>query len=203
MQFIKQLTNLLLIATIVGLGSCASEKTVSVRKAKSESGLDKFNSNYDYEKDATGLMRAVSDEKSQYSRKVEFAGTNQKVTGQDYSKQSYRKKRWGQKSEYGTSKYQGRKDSNMGESPYYVQQAKVNQQQSRFSGSRYGTSGYATNESNYASASNRSNNATSKTSGYVTSKSGYSEPLIMSKKDYSKISQGKMSVKQTNTMLGR
>ena len=203
MQSIKQITHFLTIASVAMLASCASEKTVSVRKAKADSGLDKFNSNYDYEKDETGLMRAVSDQKSQYSRKEGFAGTNQKVTGKDYNKQSYRKKRWGQKSDYQTTEYQGRKESGLGDSPYYVQQAKINREQSRFSGSQYGTSGYETGAANVASGARRSSNLAGKTSGYVSSQGNYSEPLIMSKQDYSRVSQGKMSVQQTNSMLGR
>jgi len=203
MQFLRQLTHLFLIASIAGLASCASQKTVSVRKAKSDSGLDKFNSNYDYEKDKDGMMRAVSDDKSQYSRKEGFSGTKQVTTGKDYNKLSYRKKRWGQKSEYGKSQFQGKKDSRYGDSPYYVQQARMNNQQSRFGGSQYGTSGYATGEANVASGARRNNNSGRKTSGYVTTQGEYSKGIIMSKKDYTRISQGKMSVQQTNSMLGR
>ncbi len=182
--------------------SCASQKKVTMRKAKAESGLDKFNSNYDYEKDESGLMRAVSDDKSQYSRKQGFTGTKD-VQGKDYNKVGYRKKRWGQKTEYGKSQFQGKKDSNYGDSPYYVQQARMNQQKSRFEGSKYGTSGYATSNANVATGNNRNSNYAGRTSGYVTSRENYAEPLIMSKQQYSKISQGKMSVKQTNSMLGR
>ncbi len=203
MQLIKQFTNLITIASVAIVASCASQKTVSVRKAKSESGLDKFNANYDYEKDESGLMRAVSDDKSQYSRKEGFSGTKQVTTGKDYNKVSYRKKRWGQKSDYGTSQYQGKKDNKLGDSPYYVQQARMNQQQSTYSGSQYGTSGYSTGEANLVTGARRSNTSGSKTSGYVTTQDEYNKGVIMSKKDYSRISQGKMSVQQTNSLLGR
>ena len=198
----KSLFNIYSVIALASLllASCASKKTVTLKQVKATSGLEKYNSNYDYVKDENGLMRASSDQKSQFSRDKKFAGT-QDFSGKDYSKKSYRKKRWGETSQYDKKSYAGNNNSEYKRSPYYVQQQSKLGGESRYSGNQYEKQGYTVDRTaNVATGNNKVSKAPS---GYVTSRANYPDPVIMSKSQYSKVNGGKLTVKETNSMLGR
>jgi len=196
MHSLKPLTMTLGLIAVCIATSCSSQQTVTVNKAKAQSGLDKFNSNYDYAKDENGLLRATSNQQSQYSRKRQFSGSDNVASGANYDKKSYRKKRWGQKSNYNSEQYQGNTDYD--KTPFYVQQARANREQSRFSQNEFAANDYSTGTANAASGARRNSNVKHSASGYVTSQQDYPDPLILSKDDYTKL-----SVQQTNVLLGR
>lgn len=203
MNFSKSILNTLACVAIVFTASCANEKTVTTKKARATSGLDKYNSNYEYTKDKNGLMRATSNKQSQFSRGKQFAGTRD-YSGKDYNKKDYRTKRWGQKSDYSAQQYQGKRDSNYGNSPYYVNQARIANRDSRYSNNNYGTGSYKAGNAHEGTGSRRNSNVSKGASGYVSSQGKYPQPLIMSKDQYTKINQQKqLTVRQSNSMLGR
>jgi len=178
------------------LASCASERTVSNKTSRSTEGLDKYNSNYEYTKDKNGLMRAQSGQRSQYESQVNHV-SNRNFSGKNYSKNEFQASGWQGNSTYQSKKYQGKTDgSRFQHAPQFVQnQANYNK---RFNGSK--TSHYSGNQ--YAKGGTYNTGAAHVNRNphhYGKDKTTlYSDPVILTPQQ-----QSQLSVKETNSMLGR
>jgi len=199
MNFSKLLRNkVFLSATACFIASCASEKTVSHSKVRT--GLDKYNNGYSLEKGEHGMMQSNSNKESHFNRQSSFAGARD-FSGKDYSKESYRKKRWGGNTGYAAKKYGGNTDgSRFQYSPHYVNRNAVALADGQFYGTGNNTSRY--NDSRFASSGEKANEgrvSLIKTgeSGYVSSQST-AQPRIISKDDYSKL-----GINESKRLLGR
>lgn len=186
-----------LVVTVFAFASCASEKTVTQSKVRS--GLDQYNNGYDIEKGDHGMMRSGSDKVSHYDRKSTNIGVRD-FSGKNYNKESYRKERWGGNKDYASKQYGGNTDAGrFKHSPYYVSRstrAQANGQYANANNSQFNTGKYTVSK-NKANES-RANAVKTGSSGYVTSRNRATKPLVMSKDDYNKLSVG-----DTNHMLGR
>ena len=187
-----------MVLAVFVFASCASEQTVT--SSTKRSGLDKFNNGYDIEKGAHGMMRSGSDKVSQYDRKASNIGSRD-FSGKDYSKQSYRKKRWGGNKGYNAKQYGGNTDgSKFQHAPDYVYRnvrAQGNGEYANANNSHYKQTGEFASASERASEGN-SNAVKTGSSGYVRSRNNRPEPLIMSKDDYNKL-----NINDSKRLLGR
>ena len=127
--------------------------------------------------------------------KGEFS-TARNFKGKDYGKESYRKKRWGNNTDYNTKQYAGNTDgSQFKSSPHYVQkQALAGSRDSRFNRSKFGTNSVAKSNAQETNSTSVKKGQ----SGYVSSRGDYGDTRVMSKKEYAEL-----SVRQTNSLLGR
>lgn len=157
--------------------------------------MEKYGGDYEYTKDKNGMMRATSDKQSEFASKGEFS-TARNFKGKDYGKESYRKKRWGNNTDYNTKQYAGNTDgSQFKSSPHYVQkQALAGSRDSRFNRSKFGTNSVAKSNAQETNSTSVKKGQ----SGYVSSRGDYGDTRVMSKKEYAEL-----SVRQTNSLLGR
>jgi len=124
--------------------------------------------------------------------------------GKDYSKQSFKKENYANKADYSKQSFQGNKSAaGYSGSPYYVKQASDRSETSTFNNSNFNTSGYRTGASTAVTSANRNSNFSNTRNAYTASKSGYKEPLIISRDDYNNSQKAKLTVKQSNSLLGR
>lgn len=176
--------------------SCASERTVSNQTTRATTGLNKYNSNYEYAKDENGLMRAQSSQRSQYESQVNHVN-NRNFSGKNYSKNEFHAAGWKGNSTYQSVKYKGKTDgSRFKHAPQFVQnQANYNQKYSGTKSSHYSGNQYATGSAYRTGAAHVNKNPHHYAKDKTTN---YSNPVIMSPRQ-----QAQLSVKETNSMLGR
>lgn len=186
-----------LVLSVLLFVSCASERTVKTSEVRT--GLDQYNNGYDMEKGEHGMMQAGSEKISEYEGKLSNIGARD-FSGKNYTKESYRKERWGGNTKYNAQEYAGNTDgSRFQHSPYYVDRnsrARDNGNYAAANGSEFATS-------DFGGASSRAierNSADVKTnaSGYVTSRNNKPQPQVISKDDFNKL-----SISESKAMLGR
>ena len=180
--------------------SCGSQRKVTNSKVRATAGLDKYNSNYEYTKDANGLQRVTSNSRSQYDKGKSASIGARGYNGKNYGKQSYRKKRWGGNDSYDVSQYGGKTDGSR------FQHAPLTVSRDGKSSQSYGSynkrGGYRTGQ--YATSGayeQRAQAARTKQSDYAATRGNggkRAKAPVMSKQQYAEI-----NIKQTRGLLGR
>ncbi len=180
---------------VICLVSCASKQTITNKKVRATSGVEKYTGDYEYTKDKNGMIRATSDKQSDFSKKGAYA-VSRDYKGKSYGKENYRKKRWGNNTGYNTKQYGGNLDgSQFKNSPHYVQkQALAGSRDSRFNRSEFGTNSVSKTNAREGSA----NTVKKGQSGYVSNRGDFSKKRVLSKKQYAEL-----TIQQTNSLLGR
>ena len=190
-QILIKLSIVLLGMVFASCGGSNSGSTISQKKVRS--GLDKYNNGYDLEKGEHGMMRSKSTKKSHLNNlRASVAGGT--VNKTDYSKASYRKKRWG-----GESSYDKKSFNNTGAYNAAAYKASKNNSFDK---------GYSAGASNFQGQNYATNNNTQErnagyvrkgSSGYVTSrKNATKQPVIFDRDDYNQL-----KVSESNSLLGR
>ncbi|MGB0992873.1 MAG: hypothetical protein ACPG32_10445 [Akkermansiaceae bacterium] len=188
--------SILVLPIALMLMSCASERTVTKSKVKKDAwGKD---SGWSMGKDEDGNMVAKSDRRSEFEgRSSSIAGSGRDFGGKDYTKKSYRKKRWGGNTIFNKKSYEGNTDASRYKTePWFVQQqARAQGQRSAADGKSYRTGIFGTGSAREQSA-NRMEHKSDAHTAYR--KRVYKQPGITHWKN-----QQGLSVKDTNRMLGR
>ena len=175
----------------ISCGGSNSGSTISQKKVRS--GLDKYNNGYDLEKGEHGMMQSKSTKKSNLNNlRASVAGGT--VNKTDYSKASYRKKRWGG----GGSSYDKKSFNNTGGYNTAAYRASKNNNFDK---------GYSAGGSNFQGQSYTTSNNTQErnagyvrtgNSAYVTSRKNATNPVIIDRDDYNQL-----RVSESNSLLGR
>ncbi|BDS08913.1 hypothetical protein NT6N_39530 [Oceaniferula spumae] len=118
------LISLARLTVVVGLGaclvSCGSEQTVTKEQVRKDAWGNKETFSVGKDKDGNPMMK--SDRRSSMEGKTSHMASNRDFAGKDYSKTSYRKKRWGGNTIFGRKKYEGNTDaSRYKQEPWFVQ----------------------------------------------------------------------------------
>jgi len=186
------------LAVAVLCVSCASQKTVTNSRARATSGLDKYNSNYEYKKDENGLMRATSTKRSQYdiNQTVNYRGRD--YSGKRYNTKDFRKNRWGGKDRYQVSAYNGNIDgSRFQHAPVTVDQgARSSKNYGNYRKVDYRTGQYST----VAAYEGSARQIRTKKSGYAYRQEvqNRKRPPVLSREQHAQ-----MNIQQTRALLGR
>ncbi|MBT8036770.1 MAG: hypothetical protein KJO21_04420 [Verrucomicrobiae bacterium] len=177
------------------LGSCASEQTVTKTQVKKDIWGNAERYSVGKDKDGNPVMK--SDRRSSLEGKRSQMAGRRDFRGEDYTKDSYRKKRWVGKSLFGRKKYQGNTDANQYRNePWFVRnQVKVQNQRSSAEGKTYGV-----NPFRKSTAREQSGDRMTKPEDAETGfrRRVFKQPEITHWKD-----QSALSVGDTNKMLGR
>ena len=169
-------------------------------KARATAGLEKYNSNYEYTKDANGLQRVTSASRSQYDNAKSASIGARGYNGKNYGKQSYRKKRWGGNDSYAVSQYGGNTDGGR------FQHAPATVARDGKSSQAYGSynkgGGYRTGQYGTKGAyEQRAQAARTQQSAYAASRGNQGKRAkapVMTKQQYAEI-----NIKETRGLLGR
>ncbi len=192
----KIFSHILVFPTLVMLlGACASEQTVTKEQVRTDwrGRPEAFSVGKD--KDGNPVMK--SDRRSSLEGKRSNIAGSRDFNGQDYTKKSYRKKRWFGSSLFGKKEYQGNTDaSRFKREPWFVQkQASASGQKARADGKSFAVNPFST-----ASAREQGGRRISRPADAETEvrRRVFMQPDIT----HWKKQQG-VTVKDTNKMLGR
>lgn len=177
------------------LGACAKETTVTQSKVKKDVwGND---ASYSVGQDEDGNPMMKSDKRSSFENKSSNIASNRDFRGQDYTKKSYRKDRWGGETHYDRKKYAGNTSAERYQKePWFVRkQASSSNKQASDSKKKFSVNPF---RSKRASEQNARRISTSQNSAINNQRNGFQQPTITNWKD-----QKGLSVKDTNGMLGR
>ena len=171
--------------------SCGGETTSTVTQKKVRTGLDKYNNGYELSKGEHGTIQSKSSKKSSYNDLRASAISS--VKKPSYTKESYRRKRWGGDSTYGTKSYSG--TESYSKTGYKASKNTnfdkgYNAGSSRFEGQTFATSN--------STAERRTGYVQTGTSSYVDSRDNAPAPTIFSRDEYNKL-----GIQQSNQLLGR
>ena len=188
----------ILILSVIGLllASCASETTTTEHKVNK----DAFGKELPFSvgKDADGNPMMKSDKRSRYENKNSNIESNRDFSGNDYTKKSYRKDRWGGDSHFGKKTYAGNTSADRyKKEPWYVRkQASSANKQATASNKNYSVNPFR--RSGRASEQGGRRMTTTQDARTSNSRQSYKQPEITHWKE-----QNGLSVKDTNSMLGR
>lgn len=178
------------------MSSCASEQTVSQSKVRKDAwGKDLP---FTVGKDADGNPVMKSDKRSQFENKSSNSMSNRDFRGQDYTKKSYRKDRWGGGKSFGLKKFEGNTDaSRYQKEPWFVKkQALKGSSQARVSNKKFLVNPFRSQKKSYTRGVRELPKPES--SRVIQKRNSMGQPTITDWK-----SQKGLSVKDTNSMLGR
>lgn len=187
---------LLLSILVFVLGACSSDSTVTKTQIKKDVWGNK--ETFSVGKDADGNPMMKSDKRSSYENTSSNIAANRDFSGKDYTKSSYRKDRWGGKSNYDRTSYQGNTSAKKYKrEPWFVkQQAALSNRKSSLGKQGYTTAGYRS--AGRASEQGGRRIASRQDAQISNRRSSYKQPEVTGWKD-----QQGLSVKETNGMLGR
>jgi len=187
------------IFTLIGialfLGACASEQTTTKTQVKKDEwGRDE---RYSIGKDKDGNPMMKSDRRSSLEGKQSNMATNRDFSGKDYTKESYRKKRWGGNTLFKSKKYEGNTDaSRYKKEPWFVRKQASNQgQRSNADGKSYSVNPFSTQSANEQRGKRLAHTSDAQTD---FRRRVFVQPRMTHWKD-----QKGLNVGDTNRMLGR
>ncbi|MBK1830423.1 hypothetical protein JIN77_06780 [Verrucomicrobiaceae bacterium R5-34] len=182
------------VAALV-LASCASETTVSKERVRKDAWGDKESFSVGKDKDGNPVMK--SDKRSSLEGKTSHIASNRDFSGQDFTKKSYRKKRWGGNTLFGGKKYEGNTDaSKYKQEPWFVQkQAHAQGQTATVSNQSYSVNPFRTRSAHEQGGSRMAHTSDAETD---VRRRVFVQPEIT---EWEK--QSGLSVGDTNRMLGR
>ena len=177
------------------LGACESETTTTKHKVSKDPWGNELPFSIGKDDDGNPMMK--SDKRSSFDNKQSNIASGKDFSGSDYSKKSYRKERWGGDTSFGRKKYAGNTSAERyKKEPWYVRkQASASGQQATASNKKFSVNPF---RSNRTSSVNSRQVSTSQDSKINNRRQSYKQPNITDWKE-----QGGLSVKDTNSMLGR
>jgi hypothetical protein len=124
------------------LGSCASEKKVTHKKAEA-TGLAKYESDVSYQVREDGSVQVNSDKRSSLESVGDYSNVRQQGNSSFYT-EGYSKKGWSQNKAYNAKSYQGGENgSKFRNTPHFAQQqASVQGQAANVAGQGYDTQSF-------------------------------------------------------------
>ena len=192
-------TQLVTLTAVSGfLVSCASERTVTEEKVRKDAWGNK--ENYTIESDEDGNAVAKSDVRSSLEgRTSHLGGSSRDFGGQDYTKKSYRKTRWGGNTVFGHKAFGGNTDANRyKKEPWFAQkQSSSANRSANAAGKSYSVNPFRTRTANEQSNSRIESISDAATD---TRQRVFKEPSI---RDYWSTDQQGPSISDTNSRLGR
>jgi len=197
--YVHWLAPLARLTVIVWLGSflvsCQSEQTVTKTQVKKDAWGNK--ENYSVGKDKDGNPQMKSDLRSSMEGKTNHMSTNRDFSGDDYTKKSYRKERWGGNTIFNRKKYGGDTDASRFKSePWFARkQASASGQLAAAAGKTYGVNPFATGTAREGGVATIARNSDAETD---VRRRVYKQPDITHWKD-----QSRLSVNDTKSRLGR
>ncbi len=186
-------------AILAGLSAlliaCAAERTVTKKQVKKDVwGRDeKFSVGKD--KDGNPVMQ--SDLRSSMEGKMNYTASGHDFNGRDYTKSSYRKKRWGGNTIFNRKKYGGNTDaSRYKNEPWFARkQASASNQSATADGKSYGVNAFNTSNAREQDSKRITYGSDAETDNR---RRIFKQPEIKSWRD-----QTGMSISDTNQKLGR
>ena len=177
------------------LVSCQSEQTVTKTQVKKDAWGNKENYSVGKDKDGNPMMK--SDLRSSMEGKMNHMSSNRDFSGDDYTKKSYRKERWGGDTIFNRKKYGGDTDaSRFKNEPWFARkQASASKQQAAVSGKTYGVNPFTTRKAHEEGAATIARPSDAET---AVRRRVYKQPDITHWLD-----QSKLSVNDTKSRLGR
>ncbi len=177
------------------LGACESETTTTEHKLSQDPWGNELP--FSVGKDADGNPMMKSEKRSGFENKQSNLASNRDFSGDDYTKKSYRKERWGGDTAFSRKKYAGDTSAERyKKEPWYVRkQASASGTQATASNKKFSVNPFRTNRATEQGGRRISSKQDYKVSN---SRQTYKQPTITDRKD-----QGGLSVKDTNSMLGR
>jgi len=179
------------VLAVVLSTSCSKQTVVNSKPGATD--LAKYQGGFELSKDENGVTRSTSTKVSHYDSYRNKASKGSSIRKTDYSKDSYRKQRWGGDSTFGKKSYNGLNDYKAG--TYKASDNTSFDKNFTAGGSNYQGQSFAT--SNNTSERNAGYIKTG-SSGYVRSKENATPPRIISRDEYNKL-----GVKDSNNLLGR
>jgi len=177
------------------LVSCASERTVTKTKVRKDAWGNE--DTFSIGEDEKGNLVAKSDRRSSFEGKSSHLAGNRDFSGNDYTKKSYRKKRWGGNTVFNRKQFAGNTDaSRYKQEPWFLKkQANASDKTASVANKEYSINPFRTGE-----ATEQSNASIARTADAETTirRSVFKKPSITDWKD-----QQTLSVSDTNSRLGR
>jgi len=177
------------------LGACASETTTTNQKLSKDVWGNDLPFSIGKDDDGNPMMK--SDKRSSFENKTSNLASNRDFSGNDYTKKSYSKDRWGGNTAFARKKYEGNTNADhYKKEPWYVRkQVASSGKQSTASNKKFSVNPFRTNRATEQDA----RRITSKQDYKVSNRrQSYKQPVITDWKD-----QSSLSIKDTNSMLGR
>jgi len=185
----------ILFGITVVLGACGTERTVTKTQVRKDPWGREERFSVGKDKDGNPVMK--SDRRSSFEGKRNNMVSNRDFNAKDYTKKSYRKKRWGGNTVFRRKKYQGNTDaSQYKREPWFVRkQAHAQSQRARADGKRYAVNPFRTSRAREQDGRRIAHTADAET-GFR--RRVFKQPSVINWKE-----QRGLSVKDTNRMLGR
>lgn len=199
LHFTHILLSLARLAIIAGLGalfvSCQSEQTVTKTKVRTDAWGNPERFSVGKDKDGNPVMK--SDLRSSLEGKTNHIASNRDFNGEDYTKKSYRKKRWGGNTIFNRKGYDGNTDASRFKSEPWFARKKANAsgQTATSAGKAYGVDQFAAGNARESSSASIARTSDAETN---VRRRVYKQPKITHWKD-----QGGLSVNDTKQRLGR
>lgn len=186
---------LALSALTLFLGACGSEQTVTKTQVKKDAWGNPERFSVGKDKDGNPVMK--SDRRSSLEGKRSMMASNRDFSGKDYTKESYRKKRWLRNTVFGRKQYEGNTDaSQYKREPWFVQkQARASGQRARADGKSYRVNPFRTSGAREQSGRRIARTADAET---TVRRRVFKQPDIIHWKE-----QRGLTIKDTNRKLGR
>jgi hypothetical protein len=177
------------------LGACASETTTTNHKVSKDAWGNDLPFSIGKDEDGNPMMK--SEKRSGFENKTSNFASNRDFDGNDYTKKSYRKDRWGGNTSHTRKKYEGNTNADhYKKEPWYVRkQVASSGKQATASNKKFSVNPFRTSRATEQNA----RRITSKQDYKVSNRrQTYNQPTITDWKD-----QSTLSIKDTNSMLGR